>query len=83
MKKLQRFCTATALVLALTLSVIAGEIPGPGVAKSEPQQQSSITGDISFPGETATGDMPCPGVDALDPATEAALNLFQSLLALF
>jgi len=36
-----------------------------------------------MPGATATGEIPTPGVDALDPVTEAALSFLQSVLALF
>jgi ABC-type phosphate transport system substrate-binding protein len=83
MKKIQRFCAAAVLMLVLGLSAAAGEISMPGATSPPPPQKSSATGDISIPGETATGEMSGPGVVALDPVTEAALNLFQSLLSLF
>jgi hypothetical protein len=44
---------------------------------------SAFAGDIGMPGATATGDIQAPGVVALDPVTEAALSLLQSLLSLF
>lgn len=44
---------------------------------------STFAGEIGFPGVTATGDMSAPGITALDPVTEAALSLLQSLLSLF
>ena len=83
MKKLQQVFAAAVLTLAFTFSTFAGEILMPGATTPPPRQQSSITDDIGFPGETATGEIPTPGVDALDPETEAALNFFQSLLLLF
>lgn len=83
MKKLQRFCAAVVLMLTLAFSALAGDILLPGATAPQPQQQSSVTGEISFPGATATGDISFPGVTALDPVTEAALSLFQGLLSLF
>ena len=83
MKTLQRFCAATVLTLTLALSVFAGQIPTPGITSPTPEQQSSITGEITMPGAVATGDMSTPGAVALDPVTEAALSLLQSLLSLF
>jgi ABC-type phosphate transport system substrate-binding protein len=82
MKKIQQFCAAVVLTLALVLSAFAGDMSAPGATSPSPPQKSSITGEISMPGATATGEIPGPGVDALDPVTEAALNLFQSLLSL-
>lgn len=83
MKKLQRFCAAVVLTLAVALSSAAGDISMPGITNSPSSQQSSVTGEISTPGATTTGDMPCPGVVALDPVTEAALSLVQGLMSLF
>jgi hypothetical protein len=82
MKTFQRFCGATFLALALALFAFAGEIPTPG-AKASPQQQPSATMEIGFSDASATGEMSAPGVEALDPATEAVLSLLQSLLSLF
>lgn len=84
MKKLQHFCATVILTLALALSAFAGDmgLPG-GTNPPPPPQQSSVTGDISFPCASATGDMPAPGVAALDPVTEAVLSLLQSILTLF
>ena len=83
MKKIRQFCACLVLTVALALSAFAGDIPFPGATAPLPQQQSSVTGDIGTPGATATGDISCPGVVALDPVTEAALSLLQSLLSLF
>jgi len=82
MKKLQQFCAAVVLTLALALSAAAGDISMPG-ATTPPPGQSSVTGEISFPGATATGEISIPGAVALDPVTEAALSLLQSLMSLF
>ncbi|HYG80301.1 MAG TPA: hypothetical protein VD861_07940 [Pyrinomonadaceae bacterium] len=83
MKNLQRFCITAVLTMVFALSAFAGEIGMPGATAPQPQQQSSVTGEISMPGATATGDMSTPGMTALDPVTEAALSLIQSLLSLF
>ncbi len=83
MKNLQRFCATLVLTLVLSLPAFAGDILIPGATSPTPRQQSSVTGDISMPGAAATGDIQAPGATTLDPATEAALSLFQSLLLLF
>lgn len=83
MKKLQQVFAAAVLTLALTSFTFAGEILMPGATTPRTQQQSSVTGEISMPGATATGEMSAPGVVELDPVTEAALSLFQGLLSLF
>lgn len=83
MKTFRQFLAATVLTLALSLSTFAGDIGFPGVTTSPSQQQSSVTGEIGMPGATATGDIQFPGVDALDPVTEAVLGLLQGLMSLF
>ena len=83
MKRFQRSCAAVVLTLTLTLSAFAGDMPCPGVTNQPSTQQSSVAGDIGAPGATATGEIPGPGMAALDPVTEAALSLLQSLLSLF
>lgn len=83
MKTFRQFLAAAVLTLVLSFSGLAGDIQFPGVTNSPSPQQSSVTGEISMPGATATGDMPTPGVTALDPVTEAALSLLQSLMSLF
>ena len=79
MKNLRQFCAIAVLILALALPAFAGEIPCPGVA----QQQSSVMGDIGSPGVSATGETSTPELTALDPVTEAALSLLQSILSIF
>jgi hypothetical protein len=84
MKTFQRFCAAVVLTLALALSAFAGDIGTPGaMATPLPLRESSTTGEILLPGATATGEISTPGASALDPATETALSLLQSLLSLF
>ena len=84
MKNLQRFCAAAVLSLTLGLSAFAGDISCPGVVDPPPEQhQVATTGDISCPGITATGDMSTPVIAAVDPVTEAALGLLQSVLSIF
>lgn len=95
MRKLQQFCAAVVLTLALALSALGGEMGFPGVTNSPPPpQQSSITGEISCPGVASTGDMQAPGiastggiempgVAAFNPATETMLSLLQSVLSFF
>lgn len=83
MKVFRKFFATVVLTLTLTLSTFAGEILMPGAVNPPPPPQSSVTGEISFPGATATGDISMPGVTSLDPVTEAALSLLQSVLSLF
>jgi hypothetical protein len=83
MKKLQRFCASIVLMLAVALSSPAGDISMPGVTTPPPPRQSSVTSDMSAPVATTEGDTLTPGTVELDPVTEAALSLLQSLLSLF
>lgn len=83
MKKVQRFCATVALALALTVSTAAGEIPGPGTTILPSPPKIAVTGDILTPGAHATDDILLQGVTDLDPMTEAALSLLQSILSLF
>lgn len=83
MKTLQRFCATAVLTLALTLSAFAGDMSAPGVVNPPPPPPASTTGEIGFPGATVMGEMSAPGVTALDPVTEAALSLLQSILSIF
>lgn len=83
MKTFQQSCAVMVLTLTLAFSVFAGQIPTPGATDPTPQQQSLVTGDISIPGATSTGDMSAPGEAALDPVTEAVLSLVQGLMSLF
>jgi hypothetical protein len=76
MKRVQRLIAAFVLMMALALSAIAGDMPGPGIKPPPPSIE-------------ATGNMPGPGVvatdsaSAIDPVTEFTLSLLQSVLSLF
>jgi hypothetical protein len=84
-KNFRQFFATAVLILVLTFPAFAGEIQSPGVINPPPppSQQSSVTGDMSMPGATATGDILIPGAAELDPVTEAALSLLQSILSIF
>ena len=83
MKNFRRFSATIILALAFTIPVFSGEMSAPGVTNPPPPPQSSVAGEIPGPGVTSNGEMSAPGVTALDPVTEAALSLLQSILALF
>lgn len=84
MKNLRQFFAVATLTLVLTFSAFAGDIQFPGDTNPpRPEQQSSVTVEAEFPGASATGDMSDPGLDALDPVTEAILGLLRNLLTFF
>jgi hypothetical protein len=85
MKTFRQFIATAVLTLVLTFPAFAGEIQSPGVANPPPppSQQSSVTGDMSCPGVASTGEIPGPGVVALDPVIGTALSLLQSVLSIF
>jgi hypothetical protein len=84
MKTLRQLSVALVFTLALTISAFAGEIeigktsPPP----SQPTQTATAQGEmhttVTGQEETGSGE-----VSATDSATEIALNLLQSVLALF
>jgi hypothetical protein len=82
MKRLQQLPAVIALMLVLALSAPAGDILGPGAAPPPPPPEYVVTGDTETP-EASTGDVSNPDVVELDPVTEAALSLLQSILSLF
>ena len=84
MKNLRRFSVACAFTLALTIPVFAGQIdtmivPPPPPASA---QTATTNGQIET---TSEGQTETSGgeVSATDSATKVALNLVQSVLALF
>lgn len=79
MKNLRRFCATVVLTFVLALSAFAGDISCPGIIPLPPR--SMVAGDMETSGATAPGKTSAPGV--LDPVTEAALSLLQSILSLF
>jgi len=83
MKNLRRLCAVLALMLALSLSASAGDILLPG--STQTTQSETTTTTTSAPTETCNlepGDILLPD-SALDPLTEAALSLLQSLFSIF
>ena len=74
---------ASVLMLVLTCSAFAGDMPYPGITAPPP----ATTGEIPFPGaasssDTLDGDIPFPGA-TVDSVTGVALALWQNSLALF
>jgi hypothetical protein len=84
MKTLRQLCVAAVFTLALALPAFAGEmsIGSPTPPPSQPAQTATANGEmpIGLTGQEETGS---GEVSATDSATEAALNLLQSVLALF
>ena len=85
MKTLRRLSVALAFTLALTIPAFAGEMhttvapPEPATTTSQSTANGEIqTGLTGQEEETGSGE-----VSATDSATEAVLNLLQSVLALF
>jgi hypothetical protein len=73
MKTLRQICVVVVFTLALTASAFAGEIE---ITKTSPPPPPTVQGDIhtTVTGQAETGS---------SEATEIALNLLQSVLALF
>jgi hypothetical protein len=85
MKTLRQLCVAVVFTLALATSTFAGiiEIGSPAPPPpSQPAQTATVNGEmqIGLTGQEETGS---GEVSATDSATETALNLLQSVLALF
>jgi hypothetical protein len=86
MKSLRRLSVALVFALALTAPAVAGDIETGITQPPPPQAQAQTTtttdGEIST---TLTGQAETSGgeVSATGSATNAALNLVQSVLALF
>jgi hypothetical protein len=83
MKTLRRFCAVVVFTLALAISALAGEMPigSPTTPPSQPQT-ATVNGQIEI-GLTGQEETDSGEVSATDSATEAVLNLLQSVLALF
>jgi hypothetical protein len=84
MKTLRQLCVASVFVFSLTFPAFAGEIQT-GVAPpppSQPAQTATVNGEIQT-GLTGQEEMGSGEVSATDSATEIALNLLQTVLALF
>ncbi len=75
---MRKTITVSALVLALAASTYAGEMGYP-IASPQPAPTPAAT-QTATEAESSDGNMGYPVADA---ATEVALNLLQTLLALF
>jgi hypothetical protein len=83
MKNLHRLCGAVVFALAFTIPAFAGDIQtGVAPPPSQPAQTATLNGDIQT-GVTGQEETGSSEATATDSATEIALNLLQSLLALF
>jgi hypothetical protein len=72
MNRVRRLCATTLLTVVLAASpALAGEMPQ-GLTSSSPSSGASVT-----------GEMPQGLTSTIDPVTEFALTLVQSLLSLF
>lgn len=80
MKHLRRICASAVLTLAFACSALAGDMECGDVPPPPPQQMTSTTSQTDT-GITATNNM--SSTTAVDPVTEAALNILQSVLSLF
>ena len=84
MKTLRQLCVAVVFTLALAISTFAGEMEITKTSPPPPSQPQTATlnGDMQtgLTGQEETGS---GEVSATDSATETALNLLQSVLALF
>ena len=77
MKYLRQLCAATALIFALTLPVVAGEMGCPVVPP--PPDPSMAAGDMHYP---VTASDSATSEDA-SSVVESALELMRSVLFLF
>ncbi len=84
MKTIRQLCVALTFTLALTIAASAGEMhttvapPEPATTTSQSTANGEIQTGLTGQEETGSGE-----VSATDSATEVALNLLQSVLALF
>ncbi|HWT02965.1 MAG TPA: hypothetical protein VN256_22130 [Pyrinomonadaceae bacterium] len=81
MKHLRRLCAVVVLAMALSFSAFAGDILTPGSKQAQPKSSTTSTLMVES-SDSEPGDILTPGA-VLDPVTEAALSLLQSLLSLF
>lgn len=78
MKKLRQLCMASVFTLVLTTATFAGDISTPGKTQPPPPDESSAT----TPGDIATGGTQNPQAMS-DSVADIALNLLQTMLAMF
>jgi hypothetical protein len=84
MKSLRQLCVAVVFTLALTTSTFAGgiEIGSPAPPPPSQPQTATLNGEMPI-GLTGQEETNSGEATAADSTTEAALNLLQSVLALF
>jgi hypothetical protein len=82
MKNLRRLSGALVFTLALTIPAFAGDIQTGVAPPSQPAQTTTLNGDIQT-GVTGQAETGSSEATAADSATAIALNLLQSVLALF
>jgi hypothetical protein len=82
MKHLGRVCAVLVLMATFSLPALAGDILIPGCTQPQPKSSVATTSVATEACDLEMGDILIPGA-VLDPATEAALSLFQSLPSLF
>jgi hypothetical protein len=78
MKKLQQLCMAGVFTLVLTTATFAGDIATPGKTQPPPPDGSSAI----TPGDIHTGGVQNPQAMS-DSVADIALNLLQTMLAMF
>ena len=83
MRNLRRFSIACAFTLALTIPAFAGQIetmvaPPPPAQTQQATANGEIQTTVTGQDETGSGE-----ASTTDSATETALNLLQTVLALF
>lgn len=79
MKKLQRLCVAGVFTLVLTTTTFAGDIHTGGITQPPPPPASSTITQ----GDIETGPSVQNSQATSDSVTDIALNLLQTMLALF
>ena len=83
MKTLRQLCVAVVFTLALAIPAFAGEMDTGRTSPPPSQPQTAaVNGEIPI-GLTGQEETGSGEVSATDSATEAVLNLLQSVLALF
>lgn len=83
MKNLRRLFCAVVFTLALTIPAFAGDMQTTVTSPPPAQpQMATLNGDIQT-GVTGQAETDSSEATAADSATEIALNLLQSVLALF
>jgi hypothetical protein len=80
MRNLRQLCVAFVFTFALAMPAFAGDIET-GIAPPTPKAATAGEIQTTVTGQTETGSV--SEATAIDSATQAALNLLQSVLSLF